>query len=104
MAGRPRKYQTRKHRRKSIVLSERATFLLQQIIRKRPGFCLSRYVSERIERDFEDPVNMKKEELIELQKQADEIHRRMRDLGEEIKKEKDKEINEEVAHNYEPKD
>ena len=83
--GRPKKYKDPEKRRKTVKLNERAALILDQVRKKRPGFDLSRYLSEHLIKDFETPENWLKEQLAENQKQIDALYKENNKIAEKIR-------------------
>lgn len=83
--GRPKDYTKKNNRRHGVLLNENAEVVLREVKKKRPDFNLSRYVTEHLIRDFEDPIQREKREIIEIQKQVDALHRKMREKSDKIK-------------------
>lgn len=72
--GRPKNLARRENRKKTVRLSILAASFLHDVVKKRPDFDFSRYVSECIVRDFRDnPKDFLKFKLLRLQYQMSDI-------------------------------
>ena len=72
--GRPKDYTKKKNRRRTVLLTEKAMYIIREVLKSRPNFNFSRYVSEHICKDFEDPVSWEREKIIENQKKIDALY------------------------------
>jgi len=72
-------------RRKNVILSEKANFLLNKILEQRKDFNLSRYLSEHIIRNFNlEPIKFLKYQIAENNKKIDALSRENQQLSEKI--------------------
>jgi hypothetical protein len=85
--GRPGRIDKSINRVHSVVLSERAEFILRETIRKRNGDTkwINRYVSEYIIKDFENnPEAVFVHQLNEMQKQRNLMEEQIQELSSKI--------------------